>query len=156
ITTVSRQYAQEVQTPAFGCGFEGILQRRSADLVGILNGIDVREWDPARDDFLPAAFEASDLTGKAEDKRALLEHYGLTATDETMSGPLVAMISRMVDQKGLDLIEAIAADLPALDASWVVLGTGEPRYQDMWTGLAQRHPDRIGARIGFDEPLAHL
>jgi len=156
ITTVSRQYAVEVQTPAFGNGFEGILQRRSADLVGILNGIDTDEWDPSRDRFLPGPYDAGDLSGKVEAKRELLARYGLPATSEVMSRPLVAMISRMVHQKGFDLIEQIKDELPALDATWVVLGTGDPRYQELWTELARQHPDRIGARIGFDEALAHL
>src|SRR5262249_51368614 len=109
-----------------------------------------------RDRFLPAPFKTTDLTGKAAAKRIVLERYGLPVTDETIARPLVAMISRMVNQKGLDLIEAIAAELPALDASWVVLGTGEARYQEMWSDLGRRYPDRIGVRIGFDEPLAHV
>lgn len=156
ITTVSRQYAGEIQTPAFGCGFDGILRRRSADLVGILNGIDTEEWDPRRDRHLPAPFDASDLRGKAEAKREVLTRFGLPADMAGMKRPLVAMISRMVDQKGLDLIGAIGDKLAALDASWTVLGTGDARYQALWTGLAGRYPDRIGVRIGFDEGLAHL
>ena len=80
LTTVSRQYAREIQTPEFGCGFDGILRRRSADLVGILNGIDTAEWDPARDRFLPAAYDADDVTGKAAAKRELLARSGLRAS----------------------------------------------------------------------------
>ena len=87
---------------------------------------------------------------------AVLQHYGLRADEGAVSRPLVGMISRMVDQKGFDLIAALPTELAALDASFVVLGTGEARYQDFWQELAARHPDRIGARIGFDEGLAHL
>ncbi|MGE5244342.1 MAG: glycogen synthase GlgA [Betaproteobacteria bacterium] len=156
ITTVSRTYAREIQTPELGFGFDGILRRRAADLSGILNGIDADVWDPSRDRLLPATFSALDLSGKAICKRALLERYGLPVDETTLERPLVGMISRMVDQKGLDLLAAIAGDLPRLDATFVVLGTGEARYQAMWLGLASAHPDRIAARIGFDESLAHL
>jgi starch synthase len=156
ITTVSSRYAQEIQTPELGFGFDGILRTRRADVVGILNGIDTRDWDPARDRFLPTPFSMADLTGKSAVKEALLAEYGLPVTDETLKRPLVGMVSRMVDQKGFDLIAALADDLPRLDATFTVLGTGEARYQDLWTALAASYPDRIGARIGFDERLAHL
>jgi len=154
ITTVSPRYAAEIQTPEFGFGFDGILRARASDLTGILNGIDTVEWDPEHDRFLPAPFNATTLADKAASKAALLARHQLPA--EAMSRPLVAMISRLVDQKGLDLIAAIADELPRLDASFVVLGTGEVRYQDMWKRLAAAHPDRIGVHIGFDEALAHL
>ena len=156
ITTVSRRYAEEIQTPAFGFGFDGILRARAADLVGILNGIDTGEWDPAHDPFLPKPFDASDLSGKRDAKVAVLGRYGLPADEAGLKRPLIGMVSRMVDQKGFDLIAATLEDLTQLAAAFVVLGTGEPRYQDMWRALAARYPDRIGARIGFDESLAHL
>jgi starch synthase len=156
ITTVSRTYAKEIQTPEFGFGFDGILRQRSADIVGILNGIDTRAWNPAGDAFLPAPFDADHLDAKAASKRALLARYHLPTDAATMARPAVGMISRMVDQKGLDLIEAVSSRLPAVDATFVVLGTGDTRYQTMWTDLAERHPDRIGVNIGFDEALAHL
>jgi len=156
VTTVSPQYAREAQTKEFGFGFDGILRRRASDFVGILNGIDTDEWDPARDRFLPVPFNVEDVSGKPASKRALLSRYDLPIDEQAMQRPLIGMISRMVDQKGFDLIASIAEALAAFDASWVVLGTGEPRYQDLWTRLAGRHPDRIGARIGFDEGLAHL
>jgi starch synthase len=156
ITTVSRRYAQEIQTAAFGFGFDGILRARAADLVGILNGIDADEWNPARDPFLPAPFDAADRSGKRAAKAEALARYGLAADAAAMKRPLIGMVSRMVDQKGFDLIAAVADDLTRLDAAFVVLGTGDARYQDMWRALAARYPDRIGARIGFDESLAHL
>lgn len=156
ITTVSRGYAREIQTREFGCGFEGILQRRSADLVGILNGIDTDTWNPAADPHLPEPFSAADLAGKRAAKVAVLSRYGLPVDEATLARPLIGMISRMVDQKGLDLLAANATALPELDASFVILGTGDAQYQDMWRDLAARHPDRIGAVVGFDEGLAHL
>jgi starch synthase len=156
ITTVSRQYAREIQSPELGFGFDGILRRRSDDLVGILNGIDTATWDPSRDPFLPAPFSAEDLSGKRVAKRALLKRYGLPSDERALERPLVGMVSRMIDQKGFDLLAALAGELPGLDAAFVVLGTGEPRYQDFWRGLAGSHPDSFGAHIGFDEDLAHL
>jgi starch synthase len=156
ITTVSPRYAEEIQTPAFGFGFDGILRARAGDLVGILNGIDNVEWDPAHDPFLPAPFDAGNLPGKREAKAAVLGRYGLPADATALARPLIGMVSRMVDQKGFDLIAATLEDLVQLDAAFVVLGTGEPRYQDTWRALAARHPDRVGVRIGFDESLAHL
>jgi len=155
ITTVSPQYAREIQTPALGFGFDGILRSRSADLVGILNGIDYDQWDPARDRYLSVHYDASRLDGKAMAKRALLEQVGLAAGDGDRRRPLVGLISRMVDQKGFDLLADLADELPRLDASFVLLGTGERRYEDLWRTLAARHPDRIAVRIGFDEALAH-
>jgi starch synthase len=156
ITTVSPQYAKEIQTPAFGAGFDGILRRRSADLVGILNGIDTTDWDPARDPYLPKPFSSKDRSGKAASKAAVLEEFSLPGDERTMERPLIGMISRMVDQKGFDLIAALAGDLATLGATFVILGTGDARYQDLWRHLAAEFPDRIAARIGFDERLAHL
>jgi starch synthase len=161
VTTVSRGYADEIQTPEFGFGFDGILRERRDNLLGILNGIDTEQWDPERDRFLPQPYNAANLAGKAASKAAVLARYHLSqgpggAGDAPIERPLVGMISRMVDQKGFDLIAEVASELPRLAASFVVLGTGEARYQDLWTRLAAAYPDRIGVRIGFDEPLAHL
>lgn len=131
--------------------------RAHADrLVGILNGIDATDWDPAADPHLPAPYSAADLSGKAEAKRALLEAFRLPTDEVTRGRPIVGMVSRMVEQKGLDLIEAAAARLIALDATFVIVGTGDARYQDMWRSLAARHPDRVGVFVGFDERRAHL
>ena len=156
VTTVSRRYAEESQTPELGFGFDGILRARGADLVGILNGIDTSEWDPANDRYLPAPYSIGNMEGKAAAKRELLSRCGLPVRKDALRRPLVGMVSRMVDQKGFDLIAALADDLPRLDATFVVLGSGESRYQDLWRRLAADYPDRIAARIGFDEALAHL
>ncbi len=155
ITTVSRRYAMEIQAPEQGFGFEGILSHRSRVLAGIANGIDTDAWDPMRDPFLPAAFSADDLSGKATVKRALLAAAGLAGRSPD-SRPVIGMVSRMVDQKGLDLIAAAASDLMQLGATFVILGTGAPHYEQMWRDLAQRFPDRVSATIGFSEELAHL
>jgi starch synthase len=153
---VSPRYAREIQSPEYGFGFDGILRYRSSDVVGILNGIDYDQWDPSRDPHIPEPYDAEHLAGKRAAKRALLEACGLPADDDAMARPLVGMISRMVDQKGFDLIADIADQLTVLDASFVLLGNGERRYEDLWLGLAARHPDRIAAKIGFDEARAHL
>jgi starch synthase len=156
ITTVSPTYAREILTPEFAYGFEGILAARRADLVGILNGIDADTWNPATDPHIPTPYSVDDLSGKRDAKRALLKAYGLPWDDDAIDEPLIGMVSRMIDQKGLDLIASVAHELPTLGARFVVLGTGEPRYEDMWRALSDRYPDRIAARIGFDEPLSHL
>src|SRR4029453_3607595 len=156
ITTVSPQYGREIQTPELGFGFDGILRRRPSDLVGFLNGIDTDQWNPASDQFLPAPFQADDLSAKALAKREVLRRYSLPVEQTALARPLIGMISRMVDQKGFDLLASVVDELPRLEATWVLLGTGEARYQDLWTGLAARHPDRIGVRIDFSEELAHL
>jgi starch synthase len=156
ITTVSRRYAEEIQTLEFGSGLDGVLKRRRDRLVGIPNGIDTSVWDPRNDAYLPAPYDVEHLDGKITDKRAVLARYGLPADEEAVARPLVGMISRMVDQKGFDLIAEVADELPRLDATFVVLGTGETRYQNLWTAMAARHPRRIAAHIGFEEALAHL
>jgi len=156
VTTVSPTYAREIQTPEYGFGFDGILRERASDLVGILNGIDYDQWDPRRDPNLPQPYDASNLEGKRAAKRKVLEAFHLPLTDAALARPLVGMISRLVDQKGFDLLAGIADELPRLGAAFVLLGNGERRYEDLWLGLAARYPERMGTRIGFDEPLAHL
>jgi starch synthase len=156
ITTVSPTYAEEIQRPEYGSGLDGVIRRRRDAVVGILNGIDPDEWNPSTDPHLPAPFDMHDLSGKQAAKRALLERFGFTVTSELLARPVIGMVSRMVDQKGLDLIAAAAGELIALDATFVIVGTGEPKYQDMWRVLARTRPDRVGAFIGFDERRAHL
>jgi starch synthase len=156
ITTVSPTYAEEIQRPEYGHGLDGVIRSRREHLVGILNGIDHDEWNPAADPWLPAPFDADRLDGKRASKRALLETFGFTITEELLARPVIGMVSRMVDQKGLDLIATLGGDLLGLDATFVIVGTGEPRYQDMWTGLSRWRPDRVGVFVGFDERRAHL
>src|SRR5678815_2725252 len=122
ITTVSPRYAQEIQTPELGFGFDGILRARGPDLAGILNGIDYDQWDPERDPNIPEPYSASKMAGKTAAKRRVLEAFGLSRSPDSRRRPLVAMISRLVDQKGFDLLDQIADALPALGASFVLLG----------------------------------
>ena len=156
LTTVSPSYRKETLTPPGGSGFEGVLASRARRYVGILNGIDTRVWDPATDRHLPATFDAERLAGKAVCKRALLERFGLPVGDDALERPLIGMVSRLVPQKGFDLIQAAASDLVEIDASWVFVGTGERRYEKMLETLKARYPTRVVVHIGFDEPLAHL
>jgi starch synthase len=155
LTTVSPTYAREILTPELGFGLDGALRRRADALSGILNGIDVERWNPATDDLIGASYTAEDLSGKATAKRVLLETVGLSAGAAAAERPVVGMISRLTDQKGFDLIAAAAADLMSLELTWVVLGSGDERYETLWRGLAAAHPNRVSATIGFDERLAH-
>ena len=155
ITTVSPNYAREIVTPEMGFGFEGVLSRRSADLTGILNGIDVERWNPAADSFVAARFTADNLSGKRKAKQLLLEAMGLPAGKDMLARPVIGLVTRLTDQKGLDLIAAAADELMALDVTWTMLGNGEARYEELWRWLAARYPDRVAAHIGFDERLAH-
>jgi starch synthase len=156
ITTVSPRYAAEIQTPEYGFGFDGILRSRADRLVGILNGIDYDQWNPASDPHLPVPFDGGNLSGKVAAKRHVLDLFGIQANEAVMGRPLVGMVSRLVDQKGFDLVAEAAAELLGLDATYVLLGTGDARYEALWRGLAAAHPDRVGARLGFDEGLAHV
>ena len=156
VTTVSAAYAREILTPEYGEGLDGLLVHRQHLLTGILNGIDIDTWDPRTDRHLPAPFSASNLRGKQSAKRAVLTRYGLASDVAAMARPVIGMVSRMVGQKGLDLIWEARDGLAAMDAAFVILGTGERRYEEMWRELAAAHPRRIGVRIGFDEGLAHL
>jgi starch synthase len=153
ITTVSPTYARELMTPEFGMGLEGVLTTRKADLSGILNGIDMTAWDPAKDDALAQNYTSRTLAKKSINKRALQEHFGL-GTDT--AAPLFSVISRLSGQKGLDL--ALQALPVVLDkgAKFVLLGSGSPELEQGFQDLANRYPGSVGVRIGFDEDLAHL
>jgi starch synthase len=153
VTTVSRAYAREIQTPELGFGLDGVLRKRSDSLYGIQNGVDYTEWDPAHDPHIAAPFSPESLEGKRACKADLLAAFNLPR--ENMDRPLVGIISRLAGQKGFDLIEQIAEEMLAEDLAFVVLGSGDPVYEDMLRGLAAAHPDRVGVRIAYDNPLAH-
>lgn len=152
ITTVSPTYAREIQTPELGFGLDALLRERSDALIGILNGADYTDWNPETDPHLVARYSVQDLGGKRVNKLALLEELGLPPDPDR---PLVAMISRLDSQKGFDLIEQAAAALLAEDLAMVVLGTGQPRYEQLLRELAAAYPERFAARIAFDNALAH-
>ena len=154
ITTVSPRYSQEIQTEEFGYGLQGVLRNRSADLHGILNGVDYREWSPETDKLLPANFSPKDLKGKAADKAALMEAFGLNK--KLAKAPILAMISRLADQKGFDLVAQILPQLMALDVMVVILGTGEERYHRWLAAEAPKYQGKLGVKVAFDNQLAHL
>ncbi len=153
INTVSQRYSEEIQTAEFGGGLDGILRYRAPDVYGILNGIDDREWNPASDRLIAARYSSTDLRGKQACKRDLMEVSGLAP--EWMHSPLVGMISRLVDQKGFDLLENAFHRMLALDLGLVILGYGEAQHQDVLREMAQRYPTKVGIHIGFDNTLAH-
>ncbi|MDM7914676.1 MAG: glycogen synthase GlgA [Candidatus Eisenbacteria bacterium] len=153
ISAVSERYAHEIQQPEYGFGLEGVLALRGDDVIGILNGIDVEEWNPETDPLIPANYSASDLGPKRENKRRLLQAMELP---EGRSVPVIGMISRLVDQKGLDLIEESAKDLMQRDLALVVLGNGLPKYEKLLRDLARKHPHKVAVSLTFNNPLAHL
>jgi starch synthase len=156
ITTVSPTYAKEIQTKEYGAGFDGILSARARDLYGVLNGIDTDRWDPSRDPYLPVPYDQNSLENKDASKRELLETIGASASLNGLKRPLIGVVSRLVNQKGFDLVGEIADLLPELGANFAVLGTGDLRHETMWLDLAAAYPDRFAVKIGFDERIAHL
>jgi starch synthase len=155
ITTVSRKYAEEIQTTdEFGYGLEGVLRGRNSRLRGILNGVDYDDWSPAVDKLIPARFSPEDLRGKVECKKALLEKMGVK--QPILDRPLIGIVSRFASQKGFDLIAEIADQLAALDLFVVALGTGDPVYEKLFRALAGTYPDKFLVSIAYDNTLAHL
>lgn len=154
LTTVSRKYAQEIQTSEFGFGLEGVIRSRADRLVGILNGVDYAAWSPERDALIPVKYSARNLAGKRGCKQALVEEFQLLA--DSPSRPILGVVSRFADQKGFDLIAEIAQDLMGEDVLLAVLGTGERRYEELFRALAHDFPGRVGAKIAYDNKLAHL
>jgi starch synthase len=153
INTVSRKYSEEIQTGEYGYGLEGILRKRKGDLYGILNGVDYHEWDPSCDLYLVAHYDLKDKSGKRECKRDLLQEFQLPFS--LLGSPLLGMISRLTDQKGFDLLAEILEELFSLDIGFVLLGTGEQKYHDLFTAIARKYPQKAGVRIAYDDRLAH-
>ena len=153
ITTVSKTYAREIQYPFFGEGLEGLLQARDHDLRGIVNGIDYEEWNPKRDPFLPANYDSvSFRTGKPEVKKALQEELGLEVDPNCM---LIGMVSRLTDQKGLDLLVRVFDEICQDKIQFVVLGTGEDGYENFFRHYAWKYPKRVSAQIYYSEEKSH-
>lgn len=154
ITTVSEKYAEEIcSTEEFGCGLEGVLQKRKSHLHGIINGIDYSIWNPETDELIVKRYDLRTLEGKQENKKELLAKFGLAYKENV---PLVGIISRLVDQKGLDLIKEIADDFMKLDVQFVMLAAGEKRYQDYFESLHKKYAAKMGLFIGYNDELAHL
>ncbi len=154
INSVSPRYAQEIQSSPLGCGLEGVLQHRRDVLTGILNGMDECEWNPATDVHLAANFDVSSVgEGKPSCKAALQEEVGLPQRSDV---PLIGMIGRLCEQKGFDLVAEVTPRwLEETDVQWVLLGTGEPKFHQIFQRLAARHPDRMAVRLAFSNALAH-
>ncbi len=152
VTTVSGKYMEEIQTSEFGAGLDGVLQDRRKDLYGILNGVDYEEWSPTQDSFIKAHYKVGDLAGKKICKADLQQAFHLPVREDV---PVLGMISRLIEQKGFDLMAAIMEDLVKMEIQFVLLGTGDEKYHLLFENLAQKHPDRLGIKIGFDNALAH-
>jgi starch synthase len=152
IVTVSPTYALEITKPEAGMGLDGVLRSRADDLYGFVNGIDTRVWSPAIDPALVANFTSPSIRKRAINKRALEEKFAL----EAGNGPLIAVISRLTGQKGIDLLVGVADRLVALGGRLIVLGSGEAALETELAGLAKKHAGKIGVLIGYDEGLAHL
>lgn len=153
ITTVSPQYAREITSEPHGGGFGGLLADRADRLTGILNGIDTRIWDPRSDQRLPARYDARDLSGKAVCRQQLRARFQLA---KMAPGPIVGVISRLIPQKGLDLLLEAAPRLFELGGQLVLLGSGDPAIEAGYRELVHRYPGQVGVEIGYDEELAHL
>ena len=153
LTTVSPRYAEEICTPEYGCGLDGVLRRRGHDLTGILNGVDYSEWNTTANPALPHAYDALHLAGKAANKAALQQELGLPIRPEL---PLFGNITRLTGQKGCDLVlEALERLLPVERLQFVLLGNGDPALEESYRQLAARFPRQVVCRIGFDSRLAH-
>jgi starch synthase len=153
ISTVSPTYAREIQTPYYGNGLHGVLTERRGRLFGIVNGIDYRAWDPAADPHLPAHFDANHLRpGKPACKADLQRRQGLAGEPDS---PLLAVVARLVEQKGIDLVLGAAPALFERGCQLITLGQGDATYRRQLEGLRGRFPSRVSLTFDFDEPLAH-
>ena len=155
LSTVSKGYAKEIQTPEHGFGLDDLLRDRAGSLTGIVNGVDYTEWSPEGDPYIAAHYTAADLTGKQACKRDLLDTFGLLTGKAEMDRPLIGIVSRFASQKGFDLIEDIAADLTAEDVSLVVIGSGDARYENVFRSLAASYPGRFAVKAAYSEIVAH-
>lgn len=154
ITTVSKNYAKEIcSSVEFGYGLEGVLAERKSNLFGILNGVDYSVWSPVNDEFIPQKYSGRNIGKKIVNKKALLEKYRLPFNENI---PVIGMISRLADQKGLDLIEAASDELLRLDLQLVFLGAGDEKYRFFLERIKERIPEKVGVHIGFSNELAHL
>ncbi len=149
LTTVSRRYAEEIQTPAAGWGLDGLLRARRARLFGILNGVDTDEWNLRSDPLLPAS-------DKATCKRVLAERFKLPLPPEPPGPPVFGIVSRLASQKGLELVFPLLERLLREDVRLVMLGNGDPHLEQAFRAAAERHPDKVGVHIGYDNALSHL
>jgi starch synthase len=153
LTTVSQKYAEEIQTPEFGEQLEGVLIKRSADLYGILNGVDYAQWNPATDGHLAAHYTPENLEGKRICRADLLHAFGLEKVADTT--PVIGIVSRLATQKGFGIVAKIVEELADRDLAVVALGTGDPYYENLFRAWALSHPDTVAVQIRYDDTLAH-
>jgi starch synthase len=153
LTTVSDTYAHEILTPEYGYGLDGVLRKRSSDLYGVLNGIDTEEWDPRKDTHIPAHYGLSDITGKEVCKRKLLQECSLDPS--VGNAPLVAVVGRLSQQKGLDILIESVDDIISMGVGLVIFGKGDATLHAQVLGIAERHQGAAFVKIGYDESLAH-
>ncbi len=153
ITTVSKTYAKEILTKEYGAGLENVLLNRVNDLYGILNGVDYSIWNPETDKQIPFAYSKDQLEGKLKNKEYLLLLFGIPFKAEV---PLIGIVSRIVEQKGFDIFVDSLLQLTEIDAQWIILGSGEDKYEDMFHSLVNQYPQKFGAYIGFNNELSHL
>ncbi|MCK9408057.1 MAG: glycosyltransferase, partial [Bacteroidetes bacterium] len=153
VSTVSETYAREVLTPDFGSGMEGILQLRENEFFGVLNGIDTDEWNPETDTHIPFHYSVDDLTNKKKNKQFLLEKTSLTYNEHI---PVIGIISRLVEQKGFDLIADAIQELMEMNAQWVILGSGKEKFEQLCTTMSKTLPQKCWTYLGFNNELAHL
>ena len=154
LSTVSKGYAREIQTPEYGFGLDGVLRERSAQLTGILNGVDYADWDPRVDRHIAANYGPDNLSGKQACRGELLKAFGLPA--DVSDRPILGVVSRFAGQKGFDLLTEISRPLLDLDITLLALGTGEPRYESFFLQLAEERPWQARVKIGYDNRLAHM
>jgi starch synthase len=152
ITTVSRKYAQEIQTAEYGFGLEGVLHSRASSVAGILNGVDYDEWNPAVDPFIAARYSAESLEGKQECRRDLLRRFALNLQS---TAPVVGIVSRFAAQKGFDLIALAADRLAHEEVTVVALGSGDKAFEDLFRRLVRQYPGRFAVKVGYDNEIAH-
>lgn len=153
LTTVSRKYAQEIQTTEYGHGLDGVMRTRAEHLVGILNGVDYSIWNPEVDRLIAARYSAKDLSGKQVCKRDLLAEFQLP--EENLERPLIGIVSRFADQKGFDLMAQVTDVLMQPELAIVALGAGEAKYERMFRELSQQFPERLAVKVAYDNTLAH-
>jgi starch synthase len=157
VTTVSKKYSHEIQTSEYGFGLEGVLHDRAATVTGILNGVDYDEWSPQRDKLIAANYSSQDLSGKRKCKQDLLNAFGITNADARVDTkvPVIGIVSRFAAQKGFDLIAQIMDRLAREEMIMVVLGSGDKLYEEMFQRLQKQFPNKIAAKVAFDNALAH-
>lgn len=152
LTTVSPRYAREITTEASGCGLDGVLRRRQDVLTGILNGVDYDEWNTTANPALAHPYSAEDLAGKAQGKAALQAEMGLPVD---VNLPLFGTITRLAEQKGVDIELGALTEMLAGPMQFILLGSGSPEFERACSNLARRFPDRVAVKIGFDQALSH-